>query len=54
VFVDINVNNVAIRLSLKVSKATEMDNIPAKVLKMSSYIIAQSLTAILACLSNLA
>ncbi len=46
-FADINVNNVAASLSnLKVSKATGMDNIPAKILKMSSYIIAPSLTAI--------
>ncbi len=46
-FADINVNNVATSLSnLKVSKATGMDNIPAKILKMSPYIIAPSLTAI--------
>ncbi len=35
-FADINVNTVATSLSnLKVSKATGMDNIPAKILKMS-------------------
>ena len=46
-FADINVNKVTTSLSnLKVSKATGMDNIPAKILKMSSYIIAPSLTAI--------
>ena len=44
---DIDVNNVALSLSnLKTSKATGMDNIPAKILKMSLYIIAPSLTAI--------
>ncbi len=46
-FADINVNNVATSLSdLKVSKATGMDNTPAKTLKMSSYIIAPLRTAI--------
>ena len=32
--------------NLKVSKATGMDNLPAKILKISSYLIAPSLTAI--------
>ena len=46
-FANINVSNVAMNLSsLKVSKATEMDNLPAKILKISSYLIAPSLTAI--------
>ena len=46
-FADIDVNNVAISLSnLKTSKATGMDNIPAKILKMTSYIIAPSLNSI--------
>ena len=46
-FANINVSNVAMNLSnLKVSKATGMDNLPAKILKISSYLIAPSLTAI--------
>ena len=47
-FANINVSNVAMNLSnLKVSKATgRMDNLPAKILKISSYLIAPSLTAI--------
>ena len=46
-FADIDVNNVAVSLSnLKTSKATGMNNIPAKILKMSSYIIASSRAAI--------
>ena len=32
--------------NLKVSKATGMDNLPAKILKISSYLIAPSLTVI--------
>ena len=41
------VSNVAMNLSnLKVSKATGVDNLPAKILKISSYFIAPSLTAI--------
>ena len=46
-FANINVSNVAMNLSnLKVSKAMGMDNLPAKILKISSYLIAPSLTAI--------
>ena len=46
-FANINVSNVAMNLSnLKVSKATGMDNLRAKILKISSYLIAPSLTAI--------
>lgn len=46
-FSDINVSSVALRLqNLKASKATGLDNIPAKVLKVISHIIAPSLTAI--------
>ena len=46
-FANINVSNVAMNLSnLKASKATGMDNLPAKILKISSYLIAPSLTAI--------
>ena len=44
-FANINVSNVAMNLSnLKVSKATGMDNLPATILKISSYLIAPSLT----------
>ena len=32
--------------NLKASKATGMDNLPAKILKISSYLIVPSLTAI--------
>ena len=40
-FANINVSNVAMNLSnLKASKATGMDNLPAKILKISSYLIA--------------
>ncbi len=47
VFAQISQINVATSLrQLKVSKATGMDNIPAKILKMSADIIAPSLTAI--------
>ena len=47
VFSQINQINVATSLRrLKVSKATGMDNIPAKILKISADIIAPSLTAI--------
>ena len=46
-FSDISVSNVALRLQhLKASKATGIDNIPAKVLKAASHIIAPSLTVI--------
>ena len=46
-FSDISVSNVALRLqNLKASKATGVDNIPAKVLKAVSHIIAPSLTVI--------
>ena len=46
-FANIDINNVAMNLSnLKASKATGTDNLPAKVLKISSYLIAPSLTAI--------
>jgi hypothetical protein len=46
-FSDISVSNVALRLqNLKASKATGVDNIPAKVLKAASHIIAPSLTVI--------
>ena len=46
-FGNVNVSNVAMNLSnLKASKATGMDNLPAKILKISSYLIAPSLTAI--------
>ena len=46
-FSDISVSNVALRLqNFKASKATGVDNIPAKVLKAVSHIIAPSLTVI--------
>ncbi|CAB4006630.1 Hypothetical predicted protein, partial [Paramuricea clavata] len=46
-FSDISVSNVALRLqNLKASKATGVDNIPAKFLKAASQIIAPSLTVI--------
>ena len=47
-FANINVSNVAMNLSnLKVSKATGMDNLSARILKISSYLqYAPSLTAI--------
>ena len=46
-FSDIRVSNVAFRLqNLKASKATGVYNIPAKVLKAVSHIIAPSLTVI--------
>ena len=46
-FANINVSNVTMNLShLKVSKATGMDNLTAKILKISLYLIAPSLTAI--------
>jgi hypothetical protein len=46
-FSDISVSNVALRLqNLKASKATGIDNIPAKVLKAASHIIAPSWTVI--------
>jgi hypothetical protein len=46
-FSDICVSNVALRLqNFKASKATGIDNIPAKVLKAASHIIAPSLTVI--------
>ncbi len=47
VFAQISQINVATSLrQLEVSKATGMDNMPAKILKMSADIIAPSLTAI--------
>lgn len=47
IFSEIDQNNVTRSLKLlKVSKATGVDNIPAKILKMSADIIAPSLTAI--------
>ena len=46
-FSEISASNVALRLqNLKASKATGMDNILAKALKVASYIIAPSLTVI--------
>ena len=53
-FGNVNVSNVAMNLSnLKASKATGMDNLPAKILKISSYLIRHHLLPFLICLLNL-